>query len=262
MPELPDVEVFKRCLDARCLQQKVTRVQVPALSLLEGLTPQSLGRHLQGRRLRQTRRHGKFLFVRADAHGWLVLHFGMTGRLACGRWCGQAPHYTGALLRFEPGTYLAYVAPRKLGLIAWTATPASFIAAKRLGTDAAALSLAQLRKLAARRRGALKAWLMDQGAMAGIGNLYSDEILFQARLHPRTAVRDLDRHSTARLHRAIGRVLARAIAAQADPKRLPDTFLLRHRTVGDRCPRCAGPVRRIRAAGRTAYYCPRCQPAP
>ena len=260
MPELPDVEVFKRYVDATSLKQPVTRVSVLAPSLLKGITAQALGQHLKGRAFTETRRHGKFLFVRADEDGWLLLHFGMTGRIEYGRWAGDPPEYTGCLIEFDNEYAMAYIAPRKLGRIGWTEDPKVFASAQELGPDAATLTLAQFRDLAAQRKGAVKAWLMDQTAMAGIGNVYSDEILFHARIHPESRVDNLDRGTVARLHSAIGQVLRQAIKAKADPRRMPNSFLLPHREAGATCPGCGGTLERIHAAGRSSYFCPQCQP--
>jgi formamidopyrimidine-DNA glycosylase len=114
-------------------------------------------------------------------------------------------------------------------------------------------------------RGAIKAALMNQSRLAGIGNVFSDEILFQARLHPMTPVGKLDDKDIARLYRTMRRVLKVAIdkgaGAEDLPERLPKSFLLRQRQAGAKCPRCGGEIRTMKANGRTAYYCPRCQPS-
>jgi formamidopyrimidine-DNA glycosylase len=105
----------------------------------------------------------------------------------------------------------------------------------------------------------VKAALMNQAVLAGIGNLYADEILFQAGVHPRAAPRRLSRATLRRLYRTMERVLRAAIAARAEPANLPRTFLLRHRGDDGRCPRCGRRLRTMRVSGRTTYYCPRRQ---
>lgn len=260
MPELPDVETFKRYVDATSLHQQVQRVRVLAPDLLKGVTAQALGQHLKGRQFTGTRRHGKFLFLLVGDDGGLLMHFGMTGKLEYGHWQGEPPKYTGAVIDFEGEAGLAYVAPRKLGRIGWTDDPESFVQEQGLGPDADALDLAQFRDLASGRRGSVKAWLMDQTAIAGIGNVYSDEILFRAGFHPNSQVNRLDSDQVASLHRAMQQVLAQAIKAQADPEKMPKSFLLPQREPGAPCPKCGGKLARISAAGRNSYYCPRCQP--
>jgi formamidopyrimidine-DNA glycosylase len=107
---------------------------------------------------------------------------------------------------------------------------------------------------------------MDQTLIAGIGNIYADEILFQARLHPKTPVTSLDDRQGAELFSQIKQVLKTAIECGAGAEqflgRLPDHYLLPHREKDGKCPRCGGPIASLKAAGRTSYYCPRCQPAP
>lgn len=260
MPELPDVEVFKRYANATSLQQVVRRVRVMEPDLLRGVTAQALGQHLKGKCFTAACRHGKFLFLRADEDGWLLMHFGMTGKLEYGKWGGEPPEHTGALIEFEGEAGLAYVAPRKLGRIGWIADPEEYIHEQGLGPDAEGLDLAEFRRLAEGRKGAVKAWLMDQGTLAGIGNVYSDEMLFRAGIHPASQVSNLDHDHIAKLHRAMEQVLTQAIKADADPEKMPKAFLLPRRQAGAPCPGCGGNLERISAAGRSSYYCPRCQP--
>jgi len=100
---------------------------------------------------------------------------------------------------------------------------------------------------------------MNQEVVAGIGNIYSDEILFQARLHPAIAANALTGEDLENLHQATGRVMKDAIDAGADPDAMPDYFLLPRRSEDDSCPRCGGPVKKITISGRNGYYCPKCQ---
>jgi formamidopyrimidine-DNA glycosylase len=97
---------------------------------------------------------------------------------------------------------------------------------------------------------------MDQQLMAGIGNVYSDEILFQVGVHPRTQVKHLNEKTREKNFHAMQDVLRTAIELQAKPERFPDTYIIPHRNEGDKCPRCVGKVKRVKVAGRSAYYCP------
>lgn len=262
MPELPDIEVYRRYLDATSLHQRIERVHVESPALLKGTTPQGLGRAVHAKTLETTHRHGKYLFAGLSGGRWLVLHFGMSGEL---RYFGggeeQSPDYTRCLVTFDNGFNLAYVAPRKLGLIDLVDSPQSLVEERTLGPDALDLDQQAFRELAGGRRGTVKSWIMDQHSIAGIGNIYSDEILFQAKLYPRRPVADLDEAAVMRLYDAMRRVLERAVKAGADPRRMPADFLLPHREAGSRCPKCGSPVKSMQAAGRTAWYCPRCQAA-
>ncbi len=261
MPELPDVEIFKRYVDATSLHQPIRRVSIPAPAVLKGISAQRLGAALHGRALQRTRRHGKYLFVAIDGHAWLMLHFGMTGHPEYFKKTREAPRFTCALLTFNNGYHLAYVAPRKLGRISLTEDPDTFIADHRLGPDALALDLRAFRRHAAGRRATVKAWLMDQGAIAGLGNIYADESLYQAGIHPQRHVHRLSRVELTRLYRKMREVLRTAIRARVDPGRMPRGYLLPHRHRHARCPHCRAALRHATIAGRTAYFCPRCQPA-
>lgn len=259
MPELPDVEINKRYLDATALHQTITRVHVKAPGLLSGTSPQGLGRALSHHRFESTQRHGKYLFVHLETGTWLVLHFGMTGRLAYYKHAQNQPAYTRLCVDFDNGYHLAYTAPRKLGCIALSDDPDDVIAAHHLGPDAHALDFEHFRKRIVGRRGAVKSCLMNQKVIAGIGNIYSDEILFQAGIHPQRQLNELGQDELKRLFQCLRKILDQAIAAQADASRLPGSFLLPHRHKTGHCPVCHTRLRTVTVSGRTAYYCDTCQ---
>jgi len=261
MPELPDVETYKRYLDATALHQRVARVRIEDATVLQdAIEPQALAAGLTGQQLESSRRHGKHLFAALDGGDWLLMHFGMTGRLQYYRAHDAMPDYTQVQLDFDNGYHLAYIAPRKLGEVAIIDDPDAFITEQGLGPDALGLGWDAFAALAEGRRGMVKTWLMDQETMAGIGNVYSDEILFQARLHPKTRLPDLGQAGLQQVFETMRQVLQQAIDVQCDPQRMSG-FLVPHRGEGEPCPRCAGPIERIQAGGRGSYYCPRCQPA-
>lgn len=265
MPELPDVENFKRYLDATALSQRIAKIHVGSAKILHGVTAAVLARRLTGRSLVATRRHGKHLLARLDGAGWLTLHFGMTGRLAYFAALADDPPYDRLRLDFANGRHLAYVNLRLLGRVGWAADANAFIRAEGLGPDALDEALTErafVERLAG-RKGAVKAALMDQSLLAGIGNIYADEILFQARLDPRTALSAFDSARLKRLYKAMRRVLQTAVARGAGSEalfeRLPRGYLLRDRRAGASCPRCGGAIATLKVSGRTSYYCPACQ---
>jgi formamidopyrimidine-DNA glycosylase len=265
MPELPDVENFKRYLDRTARHKKIAHVEVRAGRMLQKISGRELARALTHRKIMRSRRHGKHLFAGLDDGHWLALHFGMTGFLAYFKDLGDDPAHDRLRLDFANGWHLAFINQRKFGKLQLIDDPNEFIVEGNLGPDALdrAVSVKKFRELLSGRRGELKAALMDQSLLAGIGNIYSDEILFQARLHPRTHVEDLDKSQIGKLHRVMRRVLKTAIKKGAGSdalfERAPRSYLLRHRESGATCPRCGGKVRTMKAAGRTAYYCPICQ---
>lgn len=267
MPELPDVENYKRYLDRTALRKTIKQADVLSAQVVKKISARNLARALAGRTLTRTRRHGKHLFVRLDDGHWLALHFGMTGKLAYFKREEDDPKFDRVRFDLTNGYHLAFVNQRKLGEVRLIDDPDDFIADAELGPDALdkAVDLKTFRKLMADSRGAIKTVLMNQSRLAGVGNIFSDEILFQAGLHPMTPVDKLDDKDIARLYRALRRVLTVAIdkgaGAEEFTERLPKSFLLRQRQAGAKCPRCGGQIRTLKVTGRTAYYCPRCQPA-
>ena len=260
MPELPDLEVARRYVNATSLHQKIRSVEVREQRILGDASARELGNALEGRSFDSTRRHGKNLFLGLDDGGWMLLHFGMTGRLLYFEDLAKDPPHDRFLISFENGYHLALDDARMFGRVDLVENPEAFIRNKKLGPDPLALDVASFRERFEGRRGGIKAALMNQQVVAGIGNIYSDEILFQVRLHPRTDVRRLDGANLEELHGQTLRVLDKAIERGANPNELPEPFLLSHRSEGEECPRGNGEIHKTTAAGRTAYYCPACQP--
>jgi len=260
MPELPDVAQLKRYLDATSLHQEVERVHVQDKRILDGISAARLHELLRGNRFESTRRHGKWLFVRTATTDTIRLHFGMSGSLKYYK-NGSAPAHTRVLVDFTNGCHFAYIATRMLGAVGLTRDEDAFIRGKRLGPDALRIDRDTLKRVISERRGTLKSALMNQKVIAGLGNVYSDEVLFQARLHPRSRTAALNDDHLQQLFDAIRHVLNTAIACHADARNLPDDFFTHYRHEGADCPRpgCSGHVKPIRIAGRRAWYCNTCQ---
>ncbi len=259
MPELPDVEIFKRYLDATSLHQRIDDVDVRNAYILKEVTMRELVRGLKGRRFESSRRHGKHLFVRADGELWLRLHFGMTGLLQYFKNDEQAPRHARVLFVFANNHRLAFDDQRQFGQIGLLKDVDEFLKKRALGPDALEIDLAKFRKILGKRRGAVKSILLNQRLIAGIGNIYADEILFRARMHPATEISRLDDKARTKLFRATRYILEKAIAAKADMNQMPKSWLLPHRGKGGKCPRCGRKLRSARIGGRTAWFCPHCQ---
>jgi len=257
MPELPDVEVYRRTLARSCLHRTLARVEVSDARMLHGTSAAALGRALRGHEWTGTARRGKHLLVSLSGGGLLVLHFGMTGRLELDD--RAEDDHTRVLFDFEDGRRLGLVDQRRLGRVALADSEEQYAADQDLGPDALSLSAGDLADLARQRRGSLNGLLMDQSRICGIGNVYSDEICFQARLDPTRAVASLDDADLRRLHRQLGRVLRLAVERGADPGQMPRTWLTPRRVDGARCPRDRGTVRAYSSGGRRGFRCPDCQ---
>jgi formamidopyrimidine-DNA glycosylase len=259
MPELPDVAEFKRYLDATGLHKKIESVEVGDKRILDGVSARGLQRHLKGNEFTSTERYGKHLFVHTRTRTSLRLHFGMTGTLKYFKEAGREPKYVRVLFDFSNGYHLAYIAQRMLGGVGLVDDVCTFITEKKLGPDALRGDFEAFRNAFAGRRGSLKSALMNQAVIAGIGNVYSDEILFHAGLHPESSVNRLDSGQLKAVFEATRFVLQTAIAHRADGRNMPGEFFIHYRREDAECPRCGRAIRPIKIAGRRAWYCSGCQ---
>lgn len=262
MPELPDVEVFARTLGSTGLGRTVTGVEVLETGVLDEVSAGDLDRALSGHRLEATRRHGKLLFVATRGGPWLVVHFGMSGSFTAFGSDEDPPHHARVLFTLDDGTTVAFVCPRKLGRVGLADDPEARIAADGLGPDplAEGFSAETFRRRLAGRRGMVKTALMNQSVVAGLGNEYSDELLFQAGIHPRTPVAALDGETLEGLYRRLADIVERAVAGGTED--FPDGWLITRREAGTRCPRCGGEIERLVVSGRGCYLCPDHQRSP
>ncbi|HDS60002.1 MAG TPA: hypothetical protein ENN54_06945 [Thermoplasmatales archaeon] len=258
MPELPEVEMARRYLDATALHQPIHRVTVKHQRILGNVSAARLRERLVGKEFSESTRHGKYLFARTG-EGWLVFHFGMTGRLAYFKSMDKEPEHDSLLFSFANGYHLSYDCQRLLGRINWAESVESFIAQRQLGPDALRVSQEDFVERLGGKRGMVKSALMDQHAIAGIGNIYSDEILFQMDIHPQTGAHRLDRSVWQEMHGVAQDILREAIRRRAEPDDFPDSFLIPRREEGERCPRDGASLQRVRVSGRSAYFCPRHQ---
>jgi len=259
MPELPEVETFKRYLDSTSLHRRITGVEVRDAYVLRGVSSRELARRLNGRRFENSVRHGKHLFVRAGDDLWLRLHFGMTGSLEYLRNDEVPPKTARVIFRFADNCRLAFDDQRKFGEIELIESIDEFLQARRLGPDALEIGLLQFKAIVGKHRGAVKAILLNQQLIAGIGNLYADEILFRARMPPATEAVRMSEKDLKRLFRATRYVLDKAIALKTDFNRLPKSWLLTHRGKRGRCPRCGRALKFATIGARSSWFCPHCQ---
>ncbi len=265
MPELPDVETFKGVLAENALGKTIARVVVADRRILGKLAAPTFTRRLQGARLLAVRRYGKHLMARIDRGGWLTLHFGMTGALHFVPAPEPPPPFTRVRLDFADGGCLAYTNKRMIGRVGLIEDAADFIAAEKLGPDALdpRFDLPAFKAAMLGSKRDVKSVLMDQHIIAGIGNIYSDEILFQARLNPAAPADTLAPSQIKQLFVTMRKVLETAVALGAGAEqftaRMPKGSLLPERKKGGHCPRCGSPLKILKVGGRTAYCCPQCQ---
>jgi len=280
MPELPEVETIRRDLLRRVRGRTIAGVDFSpdprGCRLLRRYPSRaSFSRRLSGRKILDLRRRGKYLLFVLDSGEFLIIHLGMSGRLLAPAAGDPAPSHLRAVLRLRGGGFLRYADPRKFGEFYLFSPRRKETAVNpfRLGPEPLDkdFDAGRLGSALARRRAPLKAVLLDQKAVAGLGNIYTDEALFRARLHPR---RPSDRVKAAEvrdLRRAIRSVLREAVRARGttaedggyqDAVGRNGSFQFRLRVYqrkGEPCPRCRTPIATARIAGRTSHFCPRCQ---
>jgi formamidopyrimidine-DNA glycosylase len=255
MPELPEVEIYARYFAKHALGQPIRRVRIKDERILGDIRKEKFAAAFRGQAFRNVRRHGKHLFADAGPV-WLHLHFGMTGDLAYYR--DDEPRFARVIFDFGDGAHFAFEDMRLFGVAGVTADPTAFIAEHRLGPDPLDVSftLAAFRTLLANRRGAIKSLLMSQEIVAGIGNLYADETLYQTSIHPRRAVHMLSSAEVRQIYTTMRRILRNVIEQKTRGRDYPIRYLIPNREEGERCPRCGGTIERTVVFGRTTYFCP------
>lgn len=264
MPELPDAVVYRLYLERTALDRTITETTVvDPYILADDLTPHRVDERLRGCSLSETHRHGKHVFARyGDDEGWLGLHFGMTGRLQFVE-DDTMPEYAYAQFHFEGGGTLAFICPRKIARVRLIDTPWAFVEAKELGPDVRRVDADTFLRQFDGRRGAIKGRLLDQTVVAGLGNIYADETLYQQGIHPATNVPELTEAELRGLYEEIQRVLDAAIEVDSDPTALDsEQFMLPHRYGDEHCPKTGVPLETQQVSGRTAYFSPAGQERP
>jgi formamidopyrimidine-DNA glycosylase len=258
MPELPDVEAVVRTLRRRIVGRRIDGVAVLSRSTIRSPTQAAFRRMARGRKVRAVGRRGKYLLIHLDGGLMMVAHLRMTGNFVVSRAAEPRPPYTRVAFALD-GSELRFVDQRRFGHIDLIDMTRPGAVAERLGRLGAepldpAFTPPRFREILEGRRGALKPLLLRQDLIAGIGNIYADEILFQARFRPMRSAASLRPDEWTRLHRAIRTVLRKAVDALARYGH-PVGVLMTARMRGGTCPRCGRPLRVARVGGRTTYYC-------
>jgi formamidopyrimidine-DNA glycosylase len=260
MPELPEVETVVRSIAPHITGRRILSADFNSKHVTPG-NRAMLAARLAGRRVESVRRRGKFIVIGLD-QGTLAVHLGMTGRLLIQ---GQPSEHTHGVFTLEHGQLL-YDDPRQFGRIEWSAGPPKRVA--RLGPEPLEITFEAFGQNL-RRKARIKALLLNQTFLAGVGNIYADESLFAAGIHPLAIAARLSKARAWRLHQAIREVLTEAIALggssisdYVDGNGQPGFFQVRHRVYGregQACVNCGTPIRRILVAQRGTHFCPRCQ---
>jgi formamidopyrimidine-DNA glycosylase len=279
MPELPEVETIVRGLRTVLPGHTITSVRLGKTDFIED--PAALGELLPGRRIEAVERMGKFIRLALSAGPGaksperqidLIVHLGMTGWLGVRRPEDPVAPHTHAFFELEDGRELRYTDIRRFGQMLLLAGDQMGAFGERLGKEPLEVSASEFNQRLAGRRARIKALLLDQRVFRGIGNIYADESLWQARIHPARLAAGLNSTELGRLRKAIRRVLLRAIEDRGssisdfvDAEGQPGEYQQRHRAYGREgkpCFRCGTKIRRAIVAGRSSFFCPHCQSAP
>ena len=270
MPELPEVETIKNEISRRVVGQTITGISILDAKLVAPVPVEDFCRGLEGQGVESIGRRGKYLLFKLSGKETLILHFRMTGslELSVGK-AAQPARHTRATILFSNGTCLTFNDQRRFGTMQ-VVKNASFLEGK-LGPEPLSEDFTTdlLEQKLRQRSIPLKATLLDQSVLAGMGNMYTDEALFAARIHPEKRANSLTDSEIEALHHSIRKVLSEAIdkkGASVDTYVRPGGergtaqlgFNVAHRK-GQPCPVCGTQIERIKIGGRGTYFCPRCQ---
>jgi len=269
VPELPEVETVRARVSAALQDARFRSVRIHRPDIVRGdASPNAL---LQNQSLSETARHGKQLALIGSAGCCVSIHLGMSGRLEIAPTSAPLSPHTHLVWECDNDAQLRFVDPRRFGGI-WTHPTREHLLSTRwdaLGPDAAALTATQLARACRKRTAPIKAVLLDQNALAGVGNIYADEALHLARVSPFRPARDLSSPEHTQLARSVRQVLREAIRAGGStirdyrtPSGEAGGYATRHRVygrAGQECRSCSEVLHGERLAGRATVYCPACQ---
>ncbi len=284
MPELPEVETVARGLRQAILGRRILSVSLGKTDFIDD--PAALEQHLPGREIEAVERYGKFMLLRLSAvrggtlfaangnaePASLLVHLGMTGQIAPTPAAQPLEKHTHVCLLLDDGRELRYTDARRFGRIAYLT---KVLLAKELtgfGADPLEVRKEEFADRICGRRARVKALLLDQSVLRGVGNIYADESLWRAKIHPARLGTNLGRKQAETLRRVLQDILRKAILLRGssisdflDAEGEPGEYQRHHRAYGregKKCHRCKTPIRRAIVAGRSSYFCPRCQPSP
>ena len=276
MPELPEVETVRASLEPLVVGRQIAAVRVvdfPGVVGDDG--PDLFAAKTVGRVVVGARRRGKYLLLDLDDDTTLMVHLRMTGQLVVRPANAPPLRFEHLVIALDDGHDLRFADQRKFGRVVHVDDDGSDYLRDRLGVEplSPAFTVDRLRAMLARRPGKVKSVLLDQRLIAGLGNIYVDEALFRARVHPERAANSLGRDELARLRRAVRAVLTEALArrgtsyqsfrdATGSEGENQANLRVYGRHRDGRCPRCGGEIERIVVGGRGTHFCPRCQRYP
>jgi formamidopyrimidine-DNA glycosylase len=284
MPELPEVETVARGLRQTILGRRILSVTLGKTDFIDD--PAALEQHLPGRQIEAVERYGKFMLLRLSAVNGdpraasngdavpasLLVHLGMTGQIAPAPAARPLEKHTHVCLLLDDGRELRYTDARRFGRIAYLTKALLAEELTGFGADPLEVGKKEFADRICGRRARIKALLLDQSVLRGVGNIYADESLWRSKIHPARLGARLSRKEAETLRRTLHDILQKAIVLRGssisdflDAEGEPGEYQRHHRAYGregKNCYRCKTPIRRAIVAGRSSYFCPRCQPSP
>ncbi len=279
MPELPEVETVARGLQRELAGRRILSITLGKTDFIDN--PEALENELPGRTITRVHRYGKFLLLRlgaaegtktSDGEAALLVHLGMTGLLMPKSVRELQAKHTHVVMLLDDGRELRYVDPRRFGRMAYLAGEMLSGELQRFGADPLEVGLEEFARRIQGRKARIKALLLDQSVLRGVGNIYADESLWKAKIHPAQLGRRLKQAEVKELHTALQKILQKAILLRGssisdflDAEGLPGEYQQHHRAYGREgkpCFRCKTAIRRVIVAGRSSYFCPNCQRGP
>jgi formamidopyrimidine-DNA glycosylase len=262
VPELPEVETVVRSI-APLVGRRIVSAEFRCLRVLRGGNPDVMAARIVGRKIAGVKRYGKFIVMSLGGGGYLMVHLGMTGRLLLG---GPSGKHTHAVLTLDRGVLL-YDDSRQFGCIELSEDFPRRVA--RLGPEPLEVAFDDFAAALKRRKTRIKALLLNQTFVRGMGNIYADEALFRAGIHPLATASRIRADRARKLYDAMIAVLTEAIAAggssisdYVDAEGRKGFFQLSHRVyqrTGEPCLTCNTPIRRVLVTQRSSHFCPKCQ---
>jgi len=278
MPELPEVETVARGLQREVAGRRILSITIGKSDFIDNAA--EIERELPGRIIREVRRYGKFLLLRLtaaeqagqqDDQSALLVHLGMTGMLWPRPVSEPQLKHTHVVMLLDDGRELRFIDARRFGRIAYLAKEVLQKELLRFGADPLEVGLQEFLKRMD-RRARVKALLLDQRVLRGVGNIYADESLWKAKIHPAHLGARLSPAQMKELYRALQDILKKAIVLRGssisdflDADGQPGEYQRHHRVYGREgksCARCKSLIRRVIVAGRSSYFCPNCQKVP
>jgi formamidopyrimidine-DNA glycosylase len=279
VPELPEVETIARGLQRAVAGQRILNVTLGKTDFIDN--PDILQSELAGRNIVRVERYGKFMLLQLSAkqnenadngQSALLVHLGMTGLLMPARAAEPQVKHTHVIMQLSDGRELRYIDPRRFGRIAYLSGQVLEEELRRFGLDPLEMSLGEFSTRIHERNAMIKALLLDQSVLRGVGNIYADESLWKAQIHPAKQGCLLKLGELRSLYVALQKILQRAILLRGssisdfmDVEGIPGEYQQHHRAYGREgklCFRCKSKIRRIIVAGRSSYFCPNCQIPP